>query len=271
MTDTAAYRLPNAPLAEAVFEMRWALAGDPTQPLFRIDPGFLPLVSSFTAGANKVGFSSFQDMAQPHEIAGGGIFRRFYKGVDQPFPIWQIGPGIYASNQSADYIWPTFKQQAVAGFELLTKSYPKLEDYPLKIEQMELKYIDAFDRSLADTMDIIDFIQSATTWPIDLPKFIKNRRSAFGDIDGRIILSSRLQDFEASDFSFDLASAQKNGETVFRMEIKIVSRAAFDVKNKKVSFKKASDWLEQARNITSPFFKSFINDETMRKFGHQNA
>lgn len=43
-------RLPNAPLAEVVFEMRWKLQGSGSG-IFLSDPGLLPLMSAFTTRA----------------------------------------------------------------------------------------------------------------------------------------------------------------------------------------------------------------------------
>src|SRR6516165_9337395 len=89
-------RLPNAPLAEVVFEMRWRLQGNPP---FVSDPGILPLTSSFTRRAEKIGFPAVKDLARPEEIIGHSVSRRFYPAPDASFPILQIGPGVFASNQ----------------------------------------------------------------------------------------------------------------------------------------------------------------------------
>jgi len=59
----SAERLPNAPLAEVVFEIRWALQREETMPPpLRVDPGFGVLADSFTdscstrVDADRAGF-----------------------------------------------------------------------------------------------------------------------------------------------------------------------------------------------------------------------
>jgi hypothetical protein len=77
-------RLPNAPLVEAVFEMRWALQGTPGTPLYQ-DPGFLPMRDSFTKNVARLGFVEVRDMVSPEDLlVGHGIARRFYLAKDYP-------------------------------------------------------------------------------------------------------------------------------------------------------------------------------------------
>src|ERR1044072_977127 len=95
-------RLPKAPLAEVVFELRWKLPGPVDAPaLMKSDPGLLPLLDPFTAGMKKIGFRSFKDIAPPLQTAGYGVARRYFKAAEQTFPIMQIGHGIFASNESS--------------------------------------------------------------------------------------------------------------------------------------------------------------------------
>ena len=53
-----AAKLPSAPLAEVVFEMRWALQGPPELPVQLLsDPGYYVLADAFGREVAKDGFS----------------------------------------------------------------------------------------------------------------------------------------------------------------------------------------------------------------------
>jgi hypothetical protein len=88
----------------------------------------------------KVGFGSTRDMSHPLQTAAHSVVRRFYKAKDRPFPIMQIGPGIFATNESSEYDWRLFKKQAEQGIRALLRSYPKLDFFILKPIHMELRY-----------------------------------------------------------------------------------------------------------------------------------
>src|SRR5262245_8926214 len=146
----AAPTLPNAPLVEAVFEFRWALAGpQELPPIVRTDPAYWATRDEFTIKARKMGFGTTREMAGPQEVPGGHtVGRRFYIAEGQEFPLLQIGPGIFASNQSAEYEWQGFKKQTLRGLDALLTSYPSLPSISMTPTYLELRYIDAFDASL---------------------------------------------------------------------------------------------------------------------------
>src|SRR5712691_9461333 len=137
-------QLPNAPLVEAVFEMRWALQGPPGVPtLLHTDPGFLQTQEAFSARAAKIGFPARRDMTQGPEMPGGHtISRRFFPLPEVGFPILQIGPGIFATNQSTEYDWENFRKQALQGVRAVLESYPALPNFPMNPIYLELRYVD---------------------------------------------------------------------------------------------------------------------------------
>ena len=107
-------RLPKAPLTEVVFELRWKLLGDERAPALQYsDPGLLPLVEDFSGRIRKSGYRDFTDFGSPVQVAAYSIARRYFKKAGQPFPIMQVGPGIFATNESSQYDWETFKGQVL--------------------------------------------------------------------------------------------------------------------------------------------------------------
>jgi hypothetical protein len=66
-------------------------------------------------------------MLGPQDVLlGYAIARRYYLAKDQDFPLMQMGPGIFASNQSSDYVWPSFKKQVLNGTQAVLASYPRM-------------------------------------------------------------------------------------------------------------------------------------------------
>src|SRR5688572_1001001 len=123
-------RLPKAPLAEVVFELRWVLQSDPGLPPFlRNDPGLAPLLDSFTANMKKAGYGFTRDMSPATQTGAYGVARRYFLGADKPFPIMQIGPGIFATNASSLYDWKSYKAQVIQGVRAVFKSYPQLKSF----------------------------------------------------------------------------------------------------------------------------------------------
>jgi uncharacterized protein (TIGR04255 family) len=257
-------RLPNAPLAEVVFEIRWKLQGNVP---FVTDPGLLPLTAAFTARAAKLGFPSFKDMARPEEVVGHSVIRRFYTAPDVTFPILQIGSGVFASNQSSDYVWPSFRSQALKGLKLYLDSYPKMEAYPLEPVHLELRYIDVFDESLLGTLDLVEFASRGTALKIEIPDSLFDKKVFTGPFEGRLLLQKQMK--SGMNFVVDFASARRapDGEKMLRLESKAVMQAGIPKFRGAVTFMRAVDkWLQEAHDLTSPFFKRFMTSEVMRKF-----
>jgi len=95
--------LPKAPMVEVVFELRWKLQTGPKGEVMVLqsDPGLVPLVDRFSKRMKQIGFSYQRDMSHPLQTGPHGVARRFSKSADLPFPLQQIGPGIFASNEDA--------------------------------------------------------------------------------------------------------------------------------------------------------------------------
>lgn len=263
-------RLPKAPLAEVVFELRWKLPGPEDAPaLVKSDPGLLPLLDSLTASMKKIGFGSFKDMSPPLQTAGYGIARRYFKSPDQSFPIMQIGHGIFASNESSLYDWKSFKAQVTLGLRTLLKNYPQLGVFKMEPSYLELRYIDAFDKSLLGKAALFDFIERGTTMTVSLPKMLTNTKLFSGDANGRFLIQRSLRQRKDSLFTVDLATGKKEGaETIVRLETKVKTEGAGvpALKSAAKFLSDVEDWLEFAHGITSPFFKDFVVADVMQKF-----
>jgi uncharacterized protein (TIGR04255 family) len=262
-------RLPKAPLAEVVFELRWKLQGPPeTPPIIKVDPGFLPLLESFTTGIKKIGFGTAKDMSPPLQTGAYGVARRFFKSPDSAFPIMQVGPGIFATNESSQYEWKAFKSQVKAGLRVLLDSYPKLGVFKLEPSMFELRYIDAFDKSLLGKAAFLDFLERGTSMKFELPKILTDRELFAGDAEGRFIFARDLKGWKNSRFIMDIGSGKSGDEEVVRLETKVQCEdAGVPGLTMPARFMRETEtWLNFAHGITSPFFKQFVLPHVMRKF-----
>jgi uncharacterized protein (TIGR04255 family) len=263
--------LPKAPLAEVVFELRWALqAGPQGEAVLQSDPGLIPLLDRFTKEMKRIGFGSTRDMSHPLQTGPHGVVRRFYKAIDRPFPIIQIGPGIFATNESSEYDWKPFKKQAEQGIRALLRSYPKLDFFSLKLIHIELRYIDAFPASLVGNVALFSFLEKQTMLKIGLPEMLTNKKILEPDAMGRFHFRARLAGRKRSELQVELDSGKnaETGEDLVRMETKVLSLEP-DVPtlaDNSKAFRAIDSWLEMAHDITSPLFKQLIKRETLAKY-----
>jgi uncharacterized protein (TIGR04255 family) len=206
-TSRRADRLPKAPLAEVVFELRWALQGGPEAPAFlQSDPGLLPLLERFSRDIKKAGFGAIKDMSPPLQTGGYGVVRRFYKDADRPFPIMQIGPGIFATNESSEYDWRTFKAQVNRGLRTLLSAYPKLGFFSMSPNHLELRYIDVFTKSLLGNAAFFHFADHGTSLKFGLPKMLLDRKIVAGKANGRFAFQGELRGWKNSQIILALPS-----------------------------------------------------------------
>ena len=267
MSQTA--RLPNAPLAEVVFEMRWGLQGAAdVPPSFHVDPGFSLLADEFTRAAQKAGFPEMKELHAFHELMAYGIVRRFYKAQDRDFPLWQIGPGIFAVNDSSQYEWDQFKEMVLRGTDVLLSSYPKMRSFALRPIHLELRYIDIFDQELVGTVDLLEFASAATHFDLALPAYFAEAQQFDRPYSGRFALDVPVKRKKGTNFRIDFGSGQRAGQPIVRLESKVLTtgESVPTLGRKDTFIRKLSSWLQNAHNMTSPFFRSIVRPEVMTKF-----
>jgi uncharacterized protein (TIGR04255 family) len=267
-------RLPNAPLVEVVFEMRWELQTGPDgEQILHSDPGLVSLVENFSKRAKKLKFSFARDMSHPLQTFPYGVVRRFFRNAESPFPILQVGQGILASNESSQYEWKSFKAQSLLALRTLFQSYPKMDFFTLRPNQLELRYIDVFDKTILGHASLFPFLDQGTSIKLGLPPMMKNKKLLRGNSVGRFNFQSELKDRKSSHLLFEVGSGKNlvSDEDIIRMETKIVSKAdgVPSFENAASFVKDVGIWLEFAHGITSPLFKQVIIGDVMAKFEGQ--
>ena len=266
-------RLPNAPLVEVVFELRWALWGSPGIPApFRSDPGVLPLLHAFTTAAEQLGFVTKLDMSRVEETGAYGVIRRYKKGEALNFPLLQIGVGIFAANEGPTYQWTQYKALVLSGVKAVLESYPNLPSFPLQPSYLELRYVDMFDDVLLNTAELTEFLSRGTTARMSAPPFLMDGELFEGPTDARVVLGRRVKEWKATNFLVDCATGLREGQRGIRLETKVVTQQpGVPILRASGQFLDETErWLDFAHGFTSPFFREFVTPDLMDQFRVSN-
>ena len=265
-----AAKLPNAPLAEVVFEMRWALQGSPDIPVqLHSDPGYHVLVDTFGQEVGKHGFSYRREKpgTDANINLGHNVRVQFLEAEDHPFPMYQIGPGVFASNDATDYEWTKFKKRTVKGVDHLLRSYPNMSSFSLRPIHLELRYINSFDPDLIGHRDLLKFINNNTGFSINIPKRVIGPKCE-NITDGNIVLEFPISNRKDTIFSFQLANGSIGENSTILLISKVLSRSQeLPIgQTRKFTSSTIGRWLEDAHSVTSPFFRSLVHKRLMFKF-----
>lgn len=265
--------LPNAPLVEVIFELRWALpdttASAPQQ--LMTDPAYFFLQENFRNAAARHQFRHEKNILPKDTIAGAhSIASRFYMAEDKPFPLWQIGPGIFACNMSSSYEWSAFKRLALKGVKTLLASYPKSPTLKLRPIHLELRYLDSFDLESSGNVDVIEFLNANTSLGIQMPNFFSD--GAVG-VPASTLFQCQfpVKKRKHTSFIFQVGNGLHLSKKALILESKVLTKAP---PSKPTSsgravpdnVKNIDAWLEDAHAITSPFFKDFVTETLLKKF-----
>ena len=198
---------------------------------------------------------------------GHNVRLRFHMAEDRTFPMFQIGPGVFASNDATEYEWTKFKKRTVKGVGHLLRSYPDMSDFSFRPVHLELRYIDSFDPDLIGHQDLLKFINSDTRFSIDIPKRVIGLKCEDAK-QGNILLEFPISNWKDTVFSFQLTTGTIEQRSTILLFSKVISSSQElrIGRTKKLTMSAVSRWLEDAHSITSPFFKSLVHKRLMSKF-----
>jgi uncharacterized protein (TIGR04255 family) len=267
-------RLPNAPLVEVVFELRWDVTrtggiGPAGGAHFGYDPGFQSLENAFSILMKKAGYTSQELTMAPGPVLVWSPVKRYRKGDGSPFPLVQIGHGIFAFNSSTEYDWSSFKEQALQSLAWLKEAYPSGKDFGLRPVRAELKYIDSFDSVLLGHNSFSRFLRDNTK--INYGGFGFVESGVFGGDDkGKFKLTKSLLDRDVGVLDFEVGTGELYSSTGVLLSSGVTKDQDFKegdwVENTVLA---AGRWLEAAHAVTSPFFASFVSPELMMQFNQK--
>ncbi len=246
--------LPRKPLAEAVFEFRWKLRAYGPRP--NIDPNYKLLVGSLF-GQVRQQYPEHEELpaaAVPDEIVPHIIQHRFRSPGG--YPLLQVGPGIFAVNETERYTWKTFKPTVLTGMDALQKAYPG----DLGPDGLVLRYINTvpFDSS---TGDVLRFARENLNVSVELPETLFRQRpiepnpTVFG-----LQMSYRLTD-PLGAIAFKIGDAKvPNGPSV-AWEVIVQSQG-----NEVPDLDHLKSWLDRAHAVARSSFFALIEGPLEAEF-----
>lgn len=263
-------KLPNAPLSEVVFEFRWSVERIPGVEVVGFDPVFSQFSENLSVEMLKQGFNSSENLAGDSAPVPNSVVYRYKKESNQPFPLYQIGHGIFACNMSTDYEWKAFRKLIADGIDLVFKSHPGSFGKSPQIVGLELRYIDIFDEALLGHSSAERFIRENTQLAYEGHEFFKT--DVFEEADITQFKTQRnLKNDPNTKFQLEIGPGKKNTDRVVIAVNKVVNSAApidFGTQNRSIR-KNILEWADRAHNVTSPFFKSFVCEELMAVFNQE--
>lgn len=265
-------RLPNAPLLEVVFELRWHIQKNAPNEPFGYDPGFHRLADNFQNAVTALGYNSHEPVGMAQTPLAHTPVHRFRISGEQQFPLLQIGHGLFACNLATDYDWEKFRDLLDVGLKALLDSHPRDLTAPLSPILLELRYVDAFDKELLGHTSLGRFLTESTSFEIGGIPYLSSEVFEGDDRDTNFKTRKNLTGDPNSYFQLEASSGKISGDPGIIMTSRVVKNGPeIELGTNSRSIKKnILDWADKAHGITSPFFRSFINQDLMEVFSSQN-
>jgi len=153
--------LPNKPLIEAIFELRWQLPSD------RVDTNY-PLFVGRLYDRVESEYPVHKPLPTsiiPQEAAKYIVQHQFRVGDDR-WPLIQVGPGVVTLNDTGGYIWQDFGQRAKSLVNVIFQAYPKPNE--LRMASLLLRYLDAFELMYAGE-DMLKYLSDKLKVTVSFP------------------------------------------------------------------------------------------------------
>ena len=252
--------LKNKPLVEAIFELRWRLSGMPPGPV--IDPNYKVLVGSLFV-AMRTQYPHHEQLATvniPDEFVPYVIQHRFRRTVDG-YPLVQLGPGIFAVNETAGYSWRTYLPRVLSATQTLRATYAAAaSDSDLVPSGLSLRFINAvpFDPSKDD---VLDYLRRKLKVEMGYPPALFKPGVVEKSPSGVAIGSSHRLMIPAGVAQLRFSTAEAGGIPQLLWEMQLQSNDE-DV----VSFDQLGLWLNQAHDIAREWFYVLIEGDLEAEF-----
>lgn len=254
--------LSNAPLVEALFEIRWGKhtqqqAGGETVQFADEDNLFF---GNFKSLAARHGFVHFERINKNVPLIFPYTVTMRFRKEEGTWPCMQLGQGVFTVNQINDgYEWEKFKVDILAALEIFIESYDNIDNLPVRY--IELKYQDGFVRD--EDVSTYDFLREKFKIKFEVSSEYITQLSEDGKIRGLNMAFNLRLDNPKGILIFDLKEALISGEEGFVSQT-IVRSAKDDVPLIEPS--SISEWLESAHDVQRKAFKEFIEQAYLEKF-----
>jgi len=250
--------LTHKPLAEVIFELRWALQS-PQQGIQR-DPGFKLLLGRFYDRV-RTEYPIAQDLPAPQvpeELTAHTVRHRFRAGQEQ-WPVTQLGPGVLTVNETAGYTWATFKPRLSAAIDALFSAYPT-DVAELKPARVQLKYINAIPYD-PESDNLVSLLADSLHTGITVDERLFEDEAVSKPLDVNLTISYPLKHPRGVG-RLMLATGTREGEPSVIWQI-LVRSADEEPLSEPESIK---GWLDAAHNVVKHWFATLCRGELLKSF-----
>lgn len=250
-------KLPNAPLQEVIFELRWSLL--PTKDLpQQTDVGF-ELASGRLQAKIEDKFPVYRRIVPQHvpdQILQYQVVHQYWTGENK-WPVIQLGPGIFTVNCTEDdYDWDSqFRPLIAMAVQWLIDAYKT----PLAFQYANLKYIDVI------TVDDYGGIKDG--WRNFVERYFNIQyRNNFdtGGIEKGIQISQTFTLPDGSDLVLQFSNGVKGGNPAFVWQTSIAKKSELKLKEDILN------WADSAHTTTHKIFKDIVSSEMYDSFTRAN-
>jgi uncharacterized protein (TIGR04255 family) len=259
------HHLPNKPLVEAIFELRWGLltTGPASPPQ---DPGFRIALGKFYDEVRKH-YPVVVDLPTsqiPEDMTAYAVRHQFRTGKNE-WPLTQLGPGILTVNDTTGYTWDSFRPKVLQAIEAIFDAYPA-DLHEFRPQSVRLHYIDAIEFD-PDATDPISFLEEHLHTKVVVEPLL------FDDPDNpdaaqqvRLNLNFPLSKPKGIGALVFANGARENRPSII-MEILIRSDAS-DVPQSPAAF---ATWIDDAHAIVDKWFFTLCRGDLLRRFEEKPA
>jgi uncharacterized protein (TIGR04255 family) len=256
-------QLSKAPLVEAIFELRWDLAGTDNGQLLVPTPSEEAefFVGQFHGVAKLEGFSEVERLNPNLQIQIPHVISHRFRRSPNTWPCYQIGLGIFTVNQiNEGYAWSSFKTNIAKGLELLNSGHPStLASLPLV--GVDLTYQDGMIFEPGESAS--DFLKKKLNFGYEPPKDLISEVSDGGVAQGYSIGFQIPIKKPAGLLIVELQEALINGILGFAMNTRIRS---INLNVPTATQDGIIAWLEEAHKIQKIAFDKLINPTFAKSF-----
>jgi len=243
-------RLPNAPLLEVIFELRWELITDDEKNRYQYLHGDLYNALRSQYPVRELVFPAHF----PVDVYLNQVAHRFRKAPDE-YPLIQIGPGVFTVNTNDEnYIWDEYQEWIKKGVDSLIN----LESFNKNTRiSLALKYFDflPFDYK---SMDIKDFLRDNLHIKVE-QDFYKNE----GPPHNINLGFSYGTDVGILNIGINKAQINVNHEEGIIIQIEVVQT------NLTADIPAVNRWLKGARELTKTTFLEMTKGNLQEMFSNK--
>jgi uncharacterized protein (TIGR04255 family) len=249
-------KLPNAPLQEVIFEVRWALQLSEEKKQW----GDL----EFELASGRLSTILEHELPVYRRIVGSNIPEQFlfyrvvhqYWKAEQVWPVIQLGPGIFTINCTDEwYDWEiNFFPFIKRGIQWLTQAYRK----PLQFEFASLRYVDG--------INIKDFGGLGSGWQEFIGKHFNFSFNNLFNTKGNQKQIQINQVFELEDQSalqIQISDGLKKNELALIWQTTILKKQSY-------TSEQLVEWADKSHMILHNLFEEMLKPETYACFNRKN-